>query len=66
MSPLQYRHHLQIERAKQLLAHSELSIIQIATRCGFSDNNYFTRLFKRHTSFTPGEFRKRYQFIVMD
>ncbi|WP_152392761.1 AraC family transcriptional regulator [Paenibacillus guangzhouensis] len=66
MSPLQYRHHLQIERAKQLLAHSELSIIQIGTRCGFNDNNYFTRLFKRHTSFTPGEFRKRYQFIVLD
>ncbi|GGH24238.1 putative HTH-type transcriptional regulator YisR [Paenibacillus segetis] len=66
MSPLQYRHHLQIERAKQLLVHSELPLIEIGEQCGFRDNNYFTRLFKRQTSFTPGEYRKRYQFIVMD
>lgn len=61
MSPLQYRHHLQIERAKRLLTHSELPLIQIGEQCGFRDNNYFMRLFKRKTSFTPGEYRKKYQ-----
>ncbi|GIO62093.1 MULTISPECIES: helix-turn-helix transcriptional regulator [Paenibacillus] len=66
MSPLQYRHHLQMERAKRLLAHSELPLVKVAEQCGFRDNNYFTRLFKRQTSFTPGEYRKRYQVFRVD
>ncbi|KZS48256.1 hypothetical protein AWU65_21130 [Paenibacillus glucanolyticus] len=66
MSPLQYRHHLQIERAKRLLKHSELSLIKIGEQCGFQDNNYFTRLFKRQSSYTPGEYRKQYQVFHVD
>ncbi|WP_042163668.1 AraC family transcriptional regulator [Paenibacillus gorillae] len=64
MSPLKFRHHLQIERAKRLLTHSELSLVKIGEQCGFNDNNYFIRLFKRQTSFTPGEYRKRYQAFL--
>jgi len=62
MSPLQYRHRLQIERAKRLLAHSDLPLIKVGEQCGFRDNNYFTRLFKRLTSLTPGEYRKQWSF----
>lgn len=61
MSPLAYRHHLQVERAKRLLAHTERTLIQIGELCGFQDYNYFARLFKRTTTLTPGEYRKRYQ-----
>ncbi|MFF2090859.1 AraC family transcriptional regulator [Paenibacillus sp. NPDC058174] len=64
MSPLQYRHHLQIERAKRLLTHSELPLVKIGEQCGFNDSNYFIRLFKRQTSFTPGEYRRRYQAFL--
>ncbi|WP_172193903.1 helix-turn-helix domain-containing protein [Saccharibacillus qingshengii] len=60
MSPLSYRHHLQIERAKRLLAHSDDTLGRLAEQCGFRDANYFARLFKRETSLTPGEYRKRY------
>ncbi|GAE05562.1 transcriptional regulator, AraC family [Paenibacillus sp. JCM 10914] len=66
MSPLQYRHHLQVDRAKRLLSHTELPLSKIGEQCGFHDNNYFIRLFKRLTSFTPGEYRKRYQVFRMD
>ncbi|PRX74355.1 AraC-like DNA-binding protein [Cohnella sp. SGD-V74] len=66
MSPLQYRHRLQIDRAKRLLTHSELSLTKIREQCGFQDNNYFTRLFKRQTSFTPGEYRRRFQAFHVD
>lgn len=66
MSPLQYRHHLQIERAKRLLAHSELPLIQVGVQCGFLDNNYFMRMFKRQTSLTPGEYRKQHQLFRLD
>ncbi|MFF2018349.1 helix-turn-helix domain-containing protein [Paenibacillus sp. NPDC058177] len=66
MSPLQYRHHLQIEKAKRLLAHSELSLKRIGELCGLQDNNYFTRLFKRQTSLTPGEYRRQYQVFLIE
>lgn len=66
MSPLQYRHHLQIEKAKRLLAHSELPLKRIGELCGLQDNNYFTRLFKRQTSFTPGEYRRQFQVFLME
>ncbi|MBU5672574.1 AraC family transcriptional regulator [Paenibacillus brevis] len=66
MSPLVYRHHLQVERAKRLLAHTERTLSQIGELCGFQDYNYFARLFKRTTALTPGEYRKRYQVFRMD
>jgi len=66
MSPLRYRHHLQIERAKRLLTHSELPLIRIGEQCGFQDHNYFIRLFKRQTSFTPGEYRRQYQVFQVN
>ncbi len=60
MSPLAYRHHLQIERAKRLLAHSDDPLAAIGEQCGFRDANYFSRLFKRETMLTPGEYRRRH------
>jgi len=66
MSPLRYRHHLQIERAKRLLTHSELPLIRIGEQCGFQDHNYFIRLFKRQTSFTPGEYRRQHQVFLVN
>ncbi|MFC5406264.1 helix-turn-helix domain-containing protein [Cohnella soli] len=39
MSPMQYRHRLQIDRAKRFLAQSELSLVQIGEQCGFQDHN---------------------------
>lgn len=66
LSPLQYRHHLQIGRAKRLLAHTDLPLKKIGEQCGFPDPNYFSRLFKRETALTPGEYRKRYQVFRAD
>ncbi|MGG6311644.1 helix-turn-helix transcriptional regulator [Paenibacillus macerans] len=66
MSPLRYRHHLQIDRAKRLLAHTEFPLKKIGEQCGFQDHNYFTRLFKRETALTPGEYRKRNQVFRVE
>ncbi|MFD2115146.1 helix-turn-helix transcriptional regulator [Paenibacillus yanchengensis] len=66
MSPIQYRHHLQIDRAKRLLAHSKLPLAKVAEQCGFFDMNYFARLLKRHTTFTPSEYRNKHQLFYME
>ena len=48
-----------IESAKRLLGGSPLSIAEIAERCGFTDEMYFHRIFKRETGMTPTEYRKQ-------
>jgi AraC-like DNA-binding protein len=45
--------------AKRLLAHSTMSISEIAFQLGFEDNSYFGRYFRRYTRLTPGEFRQQ-------
>ncbi len=45
--------------AKRYLAHSPLSIAEIATRLNFEDPAYFTRFFKKNTGCPPGEYKKQ-------
>ncbi|MBO4887146.1 MAG: PocR ligand-binding domain-containing protein [Firmicutes bacterium] len=50
---------LRVGRAKELLkGHRDLSIAEVAERCGFSDYNYFITVFSRETGCSPGAFRK--------
>jgi YesN/AraC family two-component response regulator len=50
---------LRIYLAKKLLSEEkDLSINEIATRCGFSDYNYFITVFKKHCGVSPAKFRK--------
>lgn len=46
-----------IEKAKEYLAASELSVAEIAVNLGFAQPQSFNKLFKRKTSLTPIEFR---------
>lgn len=49
-----------IQEAKYLLrGHSSLSISNIATAVGFSEINYFARVFKAKTGITPSEYRNQ-------
>ena len=57
-SPRKYLQKMRIEKACNLLHHSDLSIEQIASACGFSDRYYFTRLFSRTKGISPGVFRR--------
>lgn len=58
-TPLTYRDELRIEKAKRLLLRAHLSVGEAARECGFEDESYFGRFFKKQTGETPGEFRKR-------
>ncbi|MFC5447143.1 helix-turn-helix domain-containing protein [Paenibacillus aestuarii] len=49
------RHRL--ERAKELLAESQLKTYELAAQVGYSDPQYFSVIFKRHTGMTPKEYR---------
>lgn len=56
-APLNYILSLRINHACSLLKESRLPISDIAFQCGFSDNNYFSRIFKKRTGLTPKQFR---------
>lgn len=57
-SPKKYLLRMRIEKACNLLHHSDLSIEQIASSCGFSDRYYFTRIFSRTMRVSPGIYRR--------
>lgn len=51
-----------ILEAKRLLTSTDLSIKEIAYQLGFNDNGYFTKVFKKYTGKTPGNFKESYNF----
>lgn len=48
-----------IERARQLLARSQMPIKAVAAECGFSDQAHLTRVFAASCGETPAAFRRR-------
>ncbi len=64
MSPLQYLHRIQMERARVLLEHPDLTIQQIAEQVGQPNGNYFIRLFRKHYGLPPGKYREQKQELL--
>ncbi|MDN5203695.1 AraC family transcriptional regulator [Fulvivirgaceae bacterium BMA10] len=56
--PVNYIQAKRIERAQLLLATTTNTIPEIASKIGLLNLSYFSRLFKKHTGKSPGEFRK--------
>ena len=50
---------VRLQNAKRLLRSTGMSITEIAYAVGFSDSNYFSSVFKKHTGMTPGEYRSK-------
>ena len=49
-----------MRKAKELLTYTAFALPEIAVRVGYEDYNYFSRLFKKYTHFTPTQYRARY------
>ncbi len=58
LSPLQYLQQIRIDKAKELLKTTNLNIAEVGSQVGYSDNAYFSALFKRQVSLSPGEYRR--------
>jgi len=57
-TPMEYLIEHRLRTAKKLLESTNLSVTDIALRCGFSSNSYFTKLFHRSYGKTPNSYRK--------
>jgi len=53
----EYIRKRRIEQACELLSNSELSLAEIASSCGFSDQSHFCAVFKKNSGMTPAKFR---------
>lgn len=58
-SPIDWLAQFRIESAKQLLASTELSVSDVAKRCGFADPAFFARSFHRRVGISPTKFRAK-------
>lgn len=56
---IEYLTAVRINRAKQLIAGSDMSMKEICTEVGYSDPNYFSRIFKKNVGVTPTEYKEK-------
>ena len=57
LPPHQYVLRRRIERARELLRDSRITVFEAAVRTGFSDQSHFTRIFRRIVGITPTQYR---------
>ncbi|AYF85780.1 helix-turn-helix domain-containing protein [Pseudomonas sp. JS3066] len=63
-TPPRYYLELRLTRARQLLQHTNKSLIEIAVASGFVTLPHFQRCFRAMFDMAPGQFRKRNHFKV--
>lgn len=61
MTFISYLKGQRIERAKELLQHSDLPITNVSLDLSYTDANYFCKAFKREVGLSPSEYRRRFQ-----
>lgn len=58
VSPIRFLKERRLQRAANLLRHTERSISEIAASCGFLDMSYFTKAFRQIYGATPTAYRR--------
>lgn len=61
MPPIRYLRLLRMERAKELLESSFLSVKEIAYQVGLNDESHFVRDFKSTYGYSPALYRSRFR-----
>jgi LacI family transcriptional regulator len=58
-TPLQEIHRVRLNRARDLLARTGMSVVQIADLCGFGSDDRFVAAFRKETGYTPAAWRRQ-------
>jgi YesN/AraC family two-component response regulator len=66
MRPLEFIHSIRINKAKELISRTDMSIKQVAAEAGYTDEKYFMRLFKKMVNMTPSQYRNAYHKTFMN
>jgi two-component system response regulator YesN len=57
-SLINYVQTLRLDKAKELLAHTNQPVAEIGRSVGFPNENYFAKTFRKHFGQTPSQYRK--------
>lgn len=57
--PIRYLTKIRLEHAIKLLHSTDMRLEEISAFCGFSDCNYFSKVFKKYMKESPGELRRQ-------
>lgn len=52
---------IRVEKSKELLKKPRVKLFEIAREVGYSDANYYAKVFKQHVGLTPSEYREKYK-----
>lgn len=53
-----YLNEIRIHHAKELIATTSMKMLSIGYRVGFQDECYFSKVFKKYTGISPGQYEK--------
>ena len=59
-TPMSYLQRMRIHNAKLMLLGEDISVEEVATRCGFRALSYFYAVFKKHTGQSPWQYQLRH------
>ena len=62
-TPAKYYRILRLERARDLLIHSNMKNVEIAFATGFHSSNYFAQCFEKHFQMSPTKARDRFSIV---
>lgn len=60
MSAMAYLNTIRLEVAASFLRNTQLSLAEVADRTGFSDESYFSKLFRKKRGVSPAQYRKSF------
>lgn len=63
-TPFEYLLEYRVEMSKKLLQDTKLSVMEAASRTGFSSAAYYGKVFRRLCGMTPGEYRKQVRVLL--
>lgn len=61
--PVKYIQEKRIERAQYLMVTTQMTYSEIATQTGFENVFYFSKIFKKITGMSPGNYKKQMDMV---
>ena len=57
-TPLQVIRDLRLQKARELLQKTDMTVAEVAFQCGFFDPSYFTRIFRKEEGVPPSQWKE--------
>jgi len=55
---INYLNNYKIEKSKNLLENTNMTLLDISLEVGFNNQSYYSTIFKKYTNMTPLEYRE--------